>query len=112
MTSPATFDDLVRELQREPAVAAQEADLQPSRDVALLLVSLRQRMHLSQSEFARKAGVSQAYVSQLESGTANPSVRRLNRLLRAVGATLRLSALIEIDTTDAECSEVSRRLER
>ena len=51
----------------------------------------RRRLGLSQEELALEAGMKRAYVSDLERGTRNPSVRALGRLavaLRVAPCTL------------------------
>ncbi len=87
-----TFEELVTELAHEPGTAERIADLRPSREVALMLARLRIDRGLTQAEFARRAGVSQAYISQLESGIANPSIQKLGRLLRSAGFVFEFSA--------------------
>jgi len=44
----------------------------------------RRRKGLSQEELALEAGMKRAYVSDLERGTRNPSVRALGRLAEAL----------------------------
>ncbi|MGE0570923.1 MAG: helix-turn-helix domain-containing protein [Dehalococcoidia bacterium] len=101
MKTPRTFDDLVNELQRDPETAQRLQEMKPSHDLAMMLVSIRLRNAWSQAEFARRAGVSQPYIAQLESGTANPSIRKLDALLRRAGLQLRFEVLpsAEADAT-------------
>ena len=58
-------------------------------DVVLLLgVNVRHHRKLkglSQEELALEAGMERSYVSDLERGTRNPSVRALGRLAYALG---------------------------
>lgn len=58
-------------------------------DVVLLLgVNVRHHRKLkrmSQEELALEAGMERSYVSDLERGTRNPSVRALGRLADALG---------------------------
>jgi transcriptional regulator with XRE-family HTH domain len=42
---------------------------------------------LSQEELAARAGMERSYVSDLERGVRNPSVRALGRLAEALGVT-------------------------
>jgi transcriptional regulator with XRE-family HTH domain len=46
---------------------------------------LRTGMGLSQEELAFRAGMKRSYLSDLERGTRNPSVRALGRLADALG---------------------------
>lgn len=51
----------------------------------MVLRSLRQQHGWSQAELARRAGVTDAYVAQLETGTRrNPSLEVLQRLAKAL----------------------------
>jgi predicted transcriptional regulator len=45
---------------------------------------LRKRLHLTQSELARLAGVSQSLVSQIESGEVDPRLSTLKRIVEAL----------------------------
>jgi uncharacterized protein len=58
-----------------------------------LLAAVRREAHLTQAELARRAGTSQAMVARYETGVASPTVRTLDRLLRAAGRELKLSGL-------------------
>ena len=53
-----------------------------------LLREARRRAHLSQVELARRAGVTQSVVSAYESGTRQPSLPTLARLVSATGLDL------------------------
>ena len=45
----------------------------------------RKRLAMSQEELAHQAGMKRSYVSDLERGTRNPTVRALGRLAEALG---------------------------
>jgi len=47
--------------------------------------ALRERAALSQEELAFRAGMKRTYLSDLERGTRNPSIRALGRLAEALG---------------------------
>lgn len=57
---------------------------------------------LTQTEMAQRAATSQAAVARYEAGTTSPSVRTLERLLRAAGKTLVLTA---VDAPAADLTE-------
>lgn len=94
MTKLATLESVIEELEKDPEFAERQADAKPSREAAMLLVRARLQLGLSQAEFAKNAGVSQAYISSLESGASNPSIRALARVLRKNGITLRMEATV------------------
>ena len=60
---------------------------QPSpRRLAAVIKKLREREKLTQEGLAKKAGVTQGYIAQLESGLRkNPSLPALRKLVRALG---------------------------
>jgi uncharacterized protein len=62
-------------------------------DTAELLRDARRGAGLTQAELARRAGTSQAMVARYETGVASPTVRTLQRLLRAAGRELELSSV-------------------
>ncbi len=59
-----------------------------SKDIALRLVSLRQRSHLSIRQLAAKAGVSAAMISYVERGQTALSLVTLEKILSALGTDL------------------------
>jgi len=62
-------------------------------DAAELLREARRSAGLTQAELARRARTSQAMVARYETGVASPTVRTLQRLLRAAGRDLELSSV-------------------
>jgi transcriptional regulator with XRE-family HTH domain len=58
--------------------------------VSRLVIRARISAGLTQRQLADRMGVTPAYVSQLESGTANPSVLALTKALRAAGFSLEM----------------------
>lgn len=60
-------------------------------DLATEIRNLRVGAMLSQRELAAKTGLTQATISQLEAGTANPTITTLSRLALAFGAEIELS---------------------
>lgn len=57
-----------------------------------LLAHARRDAGLTQAELARRLGISQAAVAQLEQPDSNPRIATLDRALRGAGAELTLSA--------------------
>lgn len=60
-------------------------------DAAVILRETRRRHGLSQRALALRAGTTQAWVSELERGTASPTAETLARLLRCMGEDLVLA---------------------
>lgn len=60
-------------------------------DAAGLIRQARTKAGMTQTELAHAAGTSQPAVAAYESGQRSPSVRTLNKLIRATGASLQMS---------------------
>jgi transcriptional regulator with XRE-family HTH domain len=78
-------------------------------DAATLLRKTRRRAGLTQAELAARAGVTQPVVSRAEAAGANPRIATLDRLLRAAGARLELSAP-ELRLPDVDEGQILERL--
>jgi transcriptional regulator with XRE-family HTH domain len=63
-------------------------------DAAALLIAIRRRRGLTQSDLARRAGTSQPVVSAYEHGRRDPSITTLRRLVEAGGETLVIDAVV------------------
>jgi transcriptional regulator with XRE-family HTH domain len=61
-------------------------------DVGAFLRERRIANGLSQAQLARRAGTSQAFVSQLENGEKSPTFDTATRLLRVMGEDLQLAS--------------------
>ncbi len=68
--------------------SAEATDPDESMAVSATLKLARTRLGLSVAALAEKSGVSMGQISQLERGRANPSLRTLTKLARAVGVPL------------------------
>ncbi len=75
-------------------------------DAPALLQAARTRAGLSQRALAEAAGTSQSAVAAIESGSKQPTVATLDRLLRAAG-----TELVSASPEDAALLRRSRRLE-
>jgi transcriptional regulator with XRE-family HTH domain len=70
-------------------------------DIGTMLRERRDRATLTQSELARRAGVSQSTISAVERGTRRPSLTLIGRVLAALGLQLRLG-LDQLEEPEAE----------
>jgi transcriptional regulator with XRE-family HTH domain len=83
-----TFEgDLKQELQ-DPESAKYFGAAQAKSSFAITLAKARKTLGLTQRELANKLGVSQAYISKLEGGEANPTLERIGSLLASIGLCL------------------------
>jgi transcriptional regulator with XRE-family HTH domain len=51
----------------------------------MALIKARQESNITQKQLAEKAGVTQPYIAELESGEANPSMETAGRILAILG---------------------------
>lgn len=68
---------------------------------AVVLVSLREAVGLTQAQAAVAAKISQSQISLIESGRSNPSLESLRALLAAYGATVEQAGEILISSSGA-----------
>lgn len=73
-------------------------------DISAKLVEYRMDHNLSQSELAKKLGISQVMVSRYESGDHNISIKALNDLCGRLGLSLSLS--LDTGTSLSSSAEV------
>lgn len=59
----------------------------------------RTENQLSMADFAKKTGVSKAYVGFLEKGTVNPTTKMLSKIANALGMTLQ-EFMVSVDDDD------------
>lgn len=52
-------------------------------EASLLVLRLRALHNLTQAELAEKVGIKRSYIARIESGTANPTVQTLGKILAA-----------------------------
>jgi transcriptional regulator with XRE-family HTH domain len=57
-------------------------------DIPSKIIALREAAGWSKNKLAKEAGISQAYVSQLESGQKQPGIDVLSRICSALGISL------------------------
>lgn len=57
-------------------------------DIAIRLKNIRQNLQLSQRRLAKLSGVANATISQIESGTLNPTVSMLKKILDGIPISL------------------------
>lgn len=64
--------------------------LEPEFSVIQAMIDARKSTGLTQKQLSEKTGISQADISKLESGNANPSLRTLQRLASGMGMKVKI----------------------
>ena len=76
--------DMIREHIRDPEMRTEFGAEGLRLRFALALVNARESTGMTQSELAAMYGVSQAYISKLESGEANPTIGKIGAIFAAM----------------------------
>ena len=84
ITQTETFKDMKTEFLADPKSKAAYDALAPEYAVASAMIKARAEAGLTQAELAKKAGMTQAQVSRLESGQW-PTPVTIEKLARALG---------------------------
>jgi transcriptional regulator with XRE-family HTH domain len=94
VSRPATIADYAADINTDPRMRAAWLEVSAARMAAGLLRAARLRHELSQIAMAEALGVSQARISQVESGRVEdiPSLELISRFLDACGERLVLSS--------------------
>jgi transcriptional regulator with XRE-family HTH domain len=74
-------------MRRQPDPAAQDGRAGPAAQLGRAIRDLRHRRGLTLVQVAGRAGLSHPFLSQLERGLAQPSMRSLHRIAQALGTT-------------------------
>lgn len=90
------FEELLHEIAAEveaegPAGQAHLESLRDRFDLAVQVMERRRELHMTQQQLADASGLHQAVVSRIEQGVANPTVRTLGAVARALDARLTLT---------------------
>ncbi len=85
-----TFDSYLAEKLENPELKKEYDALEPEFAIIQAMIDARKESGLTQKQLADKTGITQADISRLESGSANPSLRTLQRLAAGMGMRVRL----------------------
>lgn len=64
--------------------------LEPEFAIIQALIDARSSEGLTQKELSERTGIAQSDISKLENGNANPSIKTLQRLAKAMGKSLKI----------------------
>lgn len=90
MTMGKSFRQTLDEQMKDPEFRAEWDALEPERQIIRAMLEGREGKDVTQKQLAEATGITQADISRLENGTANPSLRTLKRLADGLGMRLRL----------------------
>ena len=76
--------DMIREHIKDPEIRAEFGAEGVRTSFAFALLNARESTGMTQAELAELCGVSQAYISKLESGEANPTIGKIGSIFAAM----------------------------
>ena len=75
-----SFDHFLKKQLEDPDVRAEYDALEPEFAIMQAIIDARKESGLTQKQLSEKTGITQADISRLERGNANPSLLTLQRL--------------------------------
>ncbi len=84
------FKETFNEQMKNPEFRAEWEALEPEYQVIRAILEGRRGKNLTQKQLAQITNITQADISRMENGEANPSLRTLKRLAEGMGMTLKI----------------------
>lgn len=82
------FRESLNEQLKNPEFRAEYEALEPEFQIIRAMLEGRDKLNLTQKDLAKLSGITQADISRLENGNANPSIRTLKKLATAMNMVL------------------------
>lgn len=80
------FNDFLKDQLSDPEIKAEYDALEPE----FAMIDTRKGTGITQKQLAEITGIAQGDISKLENGSANPSLRTLQRLAAGMGMKLKI----------------------
>ena len=84
------FNDFLEEQKKDEKFKKEYDALEPEFAIIRAIIDARKNSGMTQKDLAEKTGITQSDISRLETGSANPSLKTLQRLAEGMGMTLKL----------------------
>jgi len=84
------FNDFLKEQLKNPNLKKEYDALEAEFSIVQAIIDARKVSGLTQKDLAERTGIAQSDISKLENGSANPSLRTLQRLADGMGMKLKL----------------------
>ena len=88
------FDDFLKEQMNDQEFKTEYEALEPGFSVIQALINARKTTGISQKQLAKLTGIHQADISKLENGSANPSLKTLQRIAAGMGMKLKIAFVV------------------
>lgn len=84
------FRHALSEEMKNPDFVSAWNELEPEFQIINAMLDARKERNLTQKQLSELTGIAQADISKLENGTANPSVKTLQRLANGMGMAVKI----------------------
>jgi len=84
------FKDFLKEELKNPEFKKEYDSLRPEMTIIQAMIDARKASGMTQKELSEKTGIAQGDISKLENGSANPSLKTLQRLAKGMNMELKL----------------------
>ena len=84
------FRETLNEQMKNPEFKKEWDALEPEYQIVKAMLEARNERDMTQKQLAEITGIPQADISRLENGSANPSLRTLQRLAEGLGMKLKV----------------------
>ena len=85
---PRYVKGTLNELMKDPEFAKEWESMEPEFQIIKAMIDARNEKGITQKELSSITGITQGDISKLENGTANPSIRTLQRIAEGLGKNL------------------------
>ncbi len=85
---PRYAKDTLNELMKDPEFRKEWESMEPEFQIIKAMIDARNEKGITQKELSSITGITQGDISKLENGTANPSIRTLQRIAEGLGKNL------------------------
>ncbi len=84
------FNDFLKEQLEDNEIKAEYKALEPEFAIIQAIIDARKMKGITQKEISERTGIAQGDISKLENGNANPSLKTLQRIARALEMHLKI----------------------
>ena len=88
-----TLENALNEQMKNPEFKEEYEALEPEFAIIQAIIDARKSSGLTQKQLSERTGITQADISKLESGNANPSLKTMQRLAYGMGMRLKVEFL-------------------
>ena len=85
-----TLEDVLAEQMKDPEFKAEYDALEPEFAIIQAMIDARRCSGITQKQLAERTGIAQSDISRMETGSANPSLKTMQRLASGMGMRLKV----------------------